>query len=271
MTGLRQFLTRWAVFAVVVVVWQLVTAALYHPYFPTPLEIVTSARRMWFSGPGSEFFLTPDALDNLLPSIGRVIGGWALAVATGVVGGIVLGLSRTATICAGPVFAFFRSLPLPALVPVFVLVCQLGTQMVLTVIVFGAVWAVLLNTVDGVRSVDRVKIETAAAFRVPWAQRLTGIVLPAALPKIFAGLRVSLSQSVILMVVAELFAANGGLGDQLRNAQNQFLFAEMWAVIVMLGVLGYVLNTLLLAVESRALAWHRAAARQGAGPGRGAR
>jgi ABC-type nitrate/sulfonate/bicarbonate transport system permease component len=260
MTRPRRFLIRWGAFALAVVVWQWVTDAVYHPYFPSPLEIVTAAGEMWFSGPGSAFFLTPDALDNLLPSIGRVVGGWALAAASGVLAGIVLGLSRTATLCAGPVFAFFRSLPLPALVPVFVLVCTLGTPMVLTVIVFGAVWAVLLNTVDGVRSVDRVKIETAAAFRVPWPRRLTGIVLPAALPKIFAGLRVSLSQSVILMVVAELFAANGGLGDQLRNAQNQFLFAQMWAVIVMLGALGYLLNTLLLAVERRALAWHRAAA-----------
>ncbi len=86
-------------------------------------------------------------------------------------------------------------------------------------------------------------------------------MLPAALPKIFAGLRVSLSQALLLAVVAELFAANGGLGDQLRDARNRFEFAEMWAVVVMLGVLGYLFNMILLAVEKRALGWHRAAGR----------
>jgi ABC-type nitrate/sulfonate/bicarbonate transport system permease component len=265
MTRLRRILLHWSAFAVLLIAWQLITAAVYDLYFPTPLEILSAGADMWFSGPASELFLTTDAVEKLLPSIARVVGGWLLAVAIGVVVGTVLGLSRTAMICAGPVFAFFRSLPLPALVPVFVLLCQLGTQMVLTVIVFGAVWAVLLNTADGVRSVDRIKTDTAMAFRVPWHQRLFGIVLPAAMPKIFAGLRVSLSQSVILMVVAELFAANGGLGDQLRLARNEWDFPGMWAVIVMLGLLGYVLNTVLLAVERQALAWHHGAAGLGLG------
>ena len=256
---MSRFLLRWGVFLVVVTCWQLITAAIAHPYFPTPLEILDAARQMWLSGTAATLFLSPDAIDALLPSIGRLIGGWLLAVLAGVVLGTALGLSRRLVEYTGPLFAFFRSLPLPALVPVFVLLCRLGTQMVLAVILFGAVWAVLLNTVDGVRTVDRVQLDTALAFRVPLARRLLRIVLPAALPKIFAGLRVSLSQSVTLMVVAELFAANGGLGGELKDAQDQFDFAQMWAVVVMIGVLGYLLNTVLLAVERRALGWHPAA------------
>jgi len=253
---MSRFLVRWGVFLAVVVCWQVLTTVADHPYFPTPLEILDAGRQMWLSGTAATLFLSPDAVDALLPSIGRLVGGWLLAVLAGVVVGTALGLSRRLLEYTGPVFAFFRSLPLPALVPVFVLLCRLGTQMVLAVILFGAVWAVLLNTVDGVRTVDRVQLDTARAFRVPVARRLLGIVLPAALPKIFAGLRVSLSQSVTLMVVAELFAANGGLGGELRDAQDQFDFAQMWAVVVLIGVLGYTLNTLLLAVERRALGWH---------------
>lgn len=261
MRTLRGVLVRWTAFAVLLAAWQLLATAAAHPYFPPPSEIVTSAGRMWFSGPLADGFLTEQARGNLASTIGRVLGGWALAVVAGVVVGTICGLSRTVITAAGPLFAFFRSLPLPALVPVFVLICTLGTPMVLTVIVFGATWAVLLNTVDGVRSVDQVKLDTAMAFRVPWPHRLFGIVLPAALPKIFAGLRVSLSQALLLAVVAELFAANGGLGDQLRDARNRFEFAEMWAVVVMLGVLGYLFNMILLGVEKRALGWHRAAGR----------
>ncbi|MGH3759225.1 ABC transporter permease [Actinophytocola sp.] len=261
MTLLRGVLVRWTAFVVLLVAWQVAATAIAHPFLPAPYEILTAAVRMWFSGPAADAFLTPEARDNLASTIGRVLGGWGLAALAGVVVGTACGLSRTVSIAAGPLFAFFRSLPLPALVPVFVLICTLGTPMVLTVIVFGATWPVLLNTVDGVRSVDLVKIETALAFRVPWAQRLFGIVLPAALPKIFAGLRISLSGALLLAVVAELFAANGGLGEQMRDAGNRFEFAEMWAVVVMLGVLGYLFNMILLAVEKRALGWHRAAGR----------
>jgi ABC-type nitrate/sulfonate/bicarbonate transport system permease component len=257
LTGLHRFVLRWGVFLVLVTWWQLVTAAIDHPYFPPPLEILAAARQMWFSGTASTLFLSPDALDSLAPSIGRLLGGWWLAVLAGVVLGTVLGLSRRLLDYTGPVFAFFRSLPLPALVPVFVLLCRLGSQMVVAVILFGAVWAVLLNTVDGVRTVDRVQLDTARTFQIPAVRRLVGIVLPAALPKIFAGLRVSLSQAVTLLVVAELFAANGGLGGELQDARDQFDFAQMWAVVVMIGVLGYTLNTVLLAVERRALAWHQ--------------
>jgi ABC-type nitrate/sulfonate/bicarbonate transport system permease component len=253
------FLLRWGFFAAVVALWQWVAAAVYHPFFPAPDEILGAMGHRWLSGPPGSLFLTEAAFDGPLASLARVVGGWALAASLGVALGTLLGLSRPASVAAGPVFAFFRSLPLPALVPVFVLITTLGTQMVLTVVVFGAVWAVLLATVDGVRSVDPVQVETARVYRLPWPTRLFAVVLPAALPKVFAGLRVSLSQALILMVVAELFAANGGLGAQLRDAQNQFDFAALWAVLVVLGVFGYALNAALLAVERRALGWHRAA------------
>ncbi|WP_233158107.1 ABC transporter permease [Actinokineospora bangkokensis] len=255
---MRGFALRWGTFAAVVLVWQVVAAAAYHPFFPAPLEILGAAGRLWLSAPATAGFLTTAAWDGPLTSLGRVVGGWALASVLGVALGVLLGSSRSASVAAGPVFAFFRSLPLPALVPVFVLLTTLGAQMVLTVAVFGAVWAVLMSTVDGVRSVDPVQLDTARAFRLSPGAALLRVVLPAALPKVFAGLRVSLSQALVLVVVAELFAANGGLGAQLRDAQNKFDFAASWAVLVVLGVFGYALNTALLAVERRALGWHRA-------------
>ena len=176
MRTVRGFLLRWTAFAAFLVLWQLAASAAAHPFFPAPSEILAAAGRLWFSGPPGDAFLTAAARDNLATTIGRVLGGWAIAVVAGVVVGTACGLSRTVLTVAGPVFAFFRSLPLPALVPVFVLICTLGTPMVLTVIVCGAVWAVLLNTVDGVRTVDQVKIETKIemiAFRhgAPTARR----------------------------------------------------------------------------------------------------
>lgn len=256
MTADRRLLIQSATVAVLVLAWQLAAVLADHPYFPPPSEIVAAAGRMWFSGPAADAFLTADARDNVLASIGRMLGGWGIAVLAGVLAGVMCGLSRTALTCVGPLLSFFRALPLPALAPVFLLICQLGTPMVLTVVASGAVWAVLLSTVDGVRSVHRTQVETALVFQVSWLNRLLWVVLPAALPKILAGLRVSLSQALLLTAVAELFAANGGLGEQLRDARDKFDFAGMWAVVALLGLLGCLFNAVLLMIERIALARH---------------
>lgn len=86
---------------------------------------------------------------------------------------------------------------------------------------------------------------------------IVGVVLPAASPKIFAGLRLSLSLAVILMIISEISGSTNGIGYQLLNDQREFDLPPMWAHVMLLGVLGYVLNGLLLAVQRRALAWQQ--------------
>jgi ABC-type nitrate/sulfonate/bicarbonate transport system permease component len=137
----------------------------------------------------------------------------------------------------------------------------LGTEstMRIVLIAFGSVWPVLLNTIEGTRTVDPLQIDTASAFRLPRGARLLRIVLPAAMPKIFAGIRVSLSLAVILMVVSELVASTNGIGYRILNAQIMFLLTDMWCGIVLLAVIGYTLNALFLKVEDHVLSWHRGA------------
>jgi ABC-type nitrate/sulfonate/bicarbonate transport system permease component len=243
------------VFAVAVVAWQLVTQAGADPYFPTPLEILRRCKELWLTSPTGGFAIADTVYVDILPSLGRVLLGWALAAVIGIVVGTALGRSRTGMDYVGPLFAFFRALPSPALLPVFLLLFGIESGMKIALIVFAAIWPVLLNTVDGVRSVDSVKTDTAKSFRTPRSQWVMMVVLPAALPKIFAGLRLSLAISVILMVVSEMVGVTSGIGYQLRNAQSLFEFTTMWAWIVLLGIIGYGLNLALLAVERRALRW----------------
>ncbi|WP_035304138.1 ABC transporter permease [Actinokineospora inagensis] len=242
---------RWVVLVVAVGVWELVTRAARSGdtsisfFFPPPSEIAGAAGRLWFS---SAFG------DHIVPGVSRMLGGWALAGVIGVALGVLLGRSRGAMAYLGAVFNFLRSIPPPLLVPFFV--ASVGaTSMQLPTIVFGAIWPVLLNTVDGARSVDATKVDTARVFRLSRSQWLVGVVLPSALPKVFAGLRLSLSISLILMVISELVGSANGIGNQLVLAQRDYEPADMWAWIVLLGVLGYLFNTLLLAFERRALAW----------------
>jgi ABC-type nitrate/sulfonate/bicarbonate transport system permease component len=251
-TGLAQ---RWIVFAVALVAWQLLTASAQNVYFPTPWQIAHHGWHLWFVTEDGGFGLTDAVTDDILPSLARVVGGWALAAAIGAVIGTALGRSRTGMQYVGPLFAFFRSLPSPALLPVFIVLIGLNDDMKIALIVFGCVWPVLLNTVDGVRSVDAVKTDTARAFRTTRVDWVALVVLPAALPKIFAGLRLSLAIAVILMVVSEMVGDTAGIGANLVESQSQFDFLTMWAWIMLLGILGYGLNLALLAVERRALRW----------------
>lgn len=254
---LRRFALRWVVFAAGVVVWELAATAADDNFFPPPSQIAAEAVSMWFSGPPTRLWLTDAAVANLLPSLGRMLLGLAIAAVLGIGGGLAVGRSARARDFLDPLTQFFRAIPPPTLVAVFIVIFRIGTQMEVATIVFGTVWPMLLNTTDGARSVDPLHLDTAAAFRLSRAQVLFRVVIPAAAPKIFAGLRLSLSLALILMVFSELVGSTNGIGYQLIDAQSTFDLRAMWATIVLLGVLGYVLNMLLLAAERVLLRWHR--------------
>ncbi|KAA2248750.1 ABC transporter permease [Solihabitans fulvus] len=254
---MKIFAQRWLVFLGCLVVWQFAAASGANPYFPPPLRILRAAGDLWFSGPAWHLWLTSSVGDDILPSLARLLIGWAVAAVIGVLAGIALGRSAVATDYVAPLLSFARAVPPPLLVPVFLVVFGIGPQMEVATIVLGVVWPILLNTIDGARSVDAVKVETARAFRITRSRWILGVVLPSALPKVFAGLRVSLALSLILMVVSELVGSTSGIGFQLVNAQQAtFDYPAMWAWIALISVLGYVLNGLFLAVERRVLGWH---------------
>lgn len=253
------WLLRWAVLIAGVSAWESLARWKQSPFFPPPSAIVSRMHELWFSGPATHLFLTGDATGNILPSLGRILAGMAIATAFAVPAGVAIGRSSVAAGYLEPIFHFARAIPPVALAPVFIVLFKLGSQMELATIVFGTVWPILLNTADGARSVDPLQVDTARAFRLSPAQRLFWFIVPGAMPKIFSGLRLSLSIALILMVFSELVGSRNGIGYELGNASSSFDLLTMWSGIVLLGMLGYVLNLLLLAVERRVLAWHRGA------------
>jgi ABC-type nitrate/sulfonate/bicarbonate transport system permease component len=116
-----------------------------------------------------------------------------------------------------------------------------------------------LNTIDGVAGVEPTLRETAEVYGIGWRDRVLRIILPAAAPQIFAGMRTSLSLALILMVISEMVASTNGIGYFVLQSQRSFAIAEMWSGILLLGILGYVLNALFVVVERRVLRWHRGA------------
>jgi ABC-type nitrate/sulfonate/bicarbonate transport system permease component len=260
-TAKGYWLLRLVVLVVAVGLWQLWAGSHHSPFFPAPSAIVARMYHLWFSGPAGRVFLTGDAMGNVLPSLIRILGGLAIAAVIGIPAGIALGRSAALAGFTDPLLQFARALPPVALVTVFIAIFKLGTEMEIAFIAFGTIWPILLNTIDGARSVDPLQVETARVFGLSAGQRLTRLIVPAAMPRIFAGLRLSLSLAVLLMVFSELVGSSNGIGYEMNNASNSFDLTALWSGIVLLAVLGIVLNALLAAVEHRALRWHRGARR----------
>ncbi|WP_346101339.1 ABC transporter permease [Nonomuraea maheshkhaliensis] len=224
-------------------------------YFPPPSVILARMHEMWFSGPPSRGFLTPEAASDLLPSLTRLGTGWGMAAVAGIALGVVIGSLRVVSALLEPALHFARSIPPSALFPLFMLLFGIGTPLQVALIVFGVIWPILINAMEGVRSIDPGYLDTAAVLRLGLGHRLFRIVLPAALPKILAGLRLSVSLALIMMVVSEMAGSTDGMGYRLREAEGNIDVAAMWSVITLLGVLGIVLNAIFVALEQRHLAW----------------
>lgn len=196
---------------------------------------------------------------DVLPSLGRMGAGYVLAVLGALIVGVPLGLSRTARRIVSPIVEFLRAIPPPALIPFAIVVIGVGNDMKIFIIAFVSTWPVLLNTIDGIAGIEPTLLETARVYGVRGRERLRRIILPAAMPQVFAGMRTALSLALILMVISEMVASSNGIGFFVLQAQRSFAISEMWSGIILLGLLGYVLNLIFVLFERRALAWHRGA------------
>jgi ABC-type nitrate/sulfonate/bicarbonate transport system permease component len=244
----RSVLYALALPVVLVVVWWVSSAGSTTYYWPPLSTILGRFDDTWFGGR-----MTTD----VLPSIGRLVVGYAAAVVIGVGLGVLLGGNRDLRRACEPVLEFFRAIPPPVLIPILFLFAGIGTTAKVIVIISGAVWPVLLNTVEGVRAVDDVLADTSRSYGITGTARLRHLVLPAASPQIVAGMRQALSISIILMVISEMFASSNGLGFAIVQFQRSFAVPEMWTGILLLGLLGVVLSLLFALFERRVLRWYR--------------
>ena len=162
-----------------------------------------------------------------------------------------------------PLVELLRATPAIALVPALIVILGVGDRMLIAVIAFGVVFPVLVNSMDGVRAASPELRETASLLRLGQAERILRVDLPAALPSIFAGLRVALSIGLVMVVVSEFVGGGDGLGHYILVEQSQFNIPEMYAGILFLGLLGFVLNGVFVLIERRALSWHYGATGHG--------
>ncbi|MDN4589621.1 ABC transporter permease [Xenophilus aerolatus] len=190
-------------------------------------------------------------------TVGRMLQGWLLASLAGVALGVLIGASATARDWLQPMLEFVRPLPASAVLPLAIAIFGLSPRMVLAVVAFGAMWPVLLATVHGLATVDARLAEVTRCLQLSRTAFIFKIGLPHALPDILAGMRLALTVALIVAVVGEMIASQGGLGQAILLAARAFRASELFAGIVLLGLIGFVSNGLLAWAEHRLLRWQR--------------
>jgi ABC-type nitrate/sulfonate/bicarbonate transport system permease component len=237
--------------------WWVASADSQSFYLPPLRQILDAFAHVWLGG---------RLVDDVLPSLARLLAGFAVATAVGVGLGVVVGSSPRLRATCEPVLEFLRAIPPPVLVPILILVAGIGTAMKVLVIVSGCLWPILLNTVEGVRGRDEVLEDTCRVYGVRGPARLRHLVLRSASPQIVTGMRQALSIGIILMVISEMFAASSGLGFTIVQFQRSFAIPEMWSGILLLGLLGVALSLAFRGFEGRVLAWYHGLRRAQRGP-----
>lgn len=232
---------------VLLVIWWFASANSMSTYFPPLQDIAQRSKELWF---------WQGTYADVLPSLRRLAIGYLIAVAAGTAVGLLLGSVHWLENATRPYVEFMRSTPGIALMPLISLIFGLGDGFKIITIALVCCWPVLLNTIDGVRSVEPQLRDVATSYRLTTADRIRFILLPSAAPQIFAGARTALAIGVIAMTASEMIGIGGGLGFFTLNASTSFDYTGLWSGIIALGVVGYILNKLFALVERRILAWH---------------
>jgi sulfonate transport system permease protein len=240
-------LTRVWLFVALLLVWWFWSAGSKSLYFPPLSSILKSLWTQWVTGP---------ARAELASSLEHLLVGYVIAGLVGIGIGALLWSLRYLRDATSPYLYFLYVLPAPVLVPAAMTLFGIGFTMKVVLIAFAAVWPTLLNTLDGMRGVDQVKLDTSRVLGVSPTGRVFRVVLPAASPQIVAGLRNSLQVAIILMVVSEWQASTDGIGYYIVTAQESFDYVGMWSGIIVLAIIGTVANILFVLAENRALHWH---------------
>jgi len=246
--ALGKWSRRYGAVVLFFLVWQFASQfALVDPSVIPPFTAVVAAI--------ADGFVDGKLLDNMLVSLGRSGLAFGLAVGLAVPLGLLMGSFRRFEELVDPLLQMFRQTAALAIYPIFILLLGLGETSKVAIIWWAAFFPVLLNTISGVKLVDRKLIEMARVFGASRAEVFRRVVLPAATPAIFVGLRLSATISLLLLVAAEMIGAKKGLGFLIINSQYNFEIPLMFAAIVLLAAIGLAVNTVLLAVQKWLCRW----------------
>jgi sulfonate transport system permease protein len=232
--------------AVALTLWEIAAWNVDPVLFTSPSKVVVAAYHMVLSG---------ELWTYLWPSLVVLAIGFALAVVLGIGIGLLLARFWVLDVALTVYITFLYSIPSVALVPLIVLWAGYDTSAKVIILFLFAFFPMVINTYQGVKSVDPKLLEVGRAFRCTERQLWVNIILPASLPFIVTGLRLALGRALIGMVLADLYTAISGIGYLIVRAASTYQVDKMFVPIVTLGLIGVTLTALLRVAEKRVAPW----------------
>ncbi|MEA2839447.1 MAG: NitT/TauT family transport system permease protein [Methylobacteriaceae bacterium] len=243
---------RWygslAAFVIIIAVWQAAGSFGWaSPLFlPSPLAILRALIALTASG---------ELAGHIAASAVRIGVGWALGTAAGLAVGLAMGLWGLARSIGISVVSALFPIPKIALLPLLILWLGIGEPSKIATIALGVFFPTVIATYSGVDSVPRTLIRMAQSFDLPFPAIVRKIVIPAALPSILSGFRISASIALLLVVSAEMIGADRGIGAFVLQAGNLMQTDQLLAGVVVLSVFGLIVAKVIGLLEARLLAW----------------
>jgi len=233
--------------AVIVIIQILVDrGGVNHVLLPAPTTIAATLVRLLAHG---------DFLPPLLSTLGLFALSFVLSVFIGIGLGLLMGMSRICRNLLEPLIELIRPMPKPALLPILMLFLGIGLLMKTTIVVLTGLFPVLINTLQGVIGVDPVLTGTGLTFGLGRTALVRKVILPAAMPYALSGVRISLGLCLLVTVLAEMLTATSGLGFTILHAERQFRIGHMYAWLIVLAVLGFVMNLAITQLEKKLTPW----------------
>lgn len=247
MNKLTKFLIG-ALIPVGLVLWYCISAVVApSPFFPPAQDILNRFAELW---------LFARVQSDVVPSLLNLFAGYFIAVVAGIIIGTLLGRIWWIREMGLPLINFGRSVPPIMIIPPLVLLLGIGDASKIFVIAIGAVFPIIITTMDGFRQIDPALVDVSKSLQLSGTRTLQKVYLPAAMPSIFGGLQTGLQIALVLMVSSEMIAATRGIGYLTMQAQLTFNSPSVWAGIILLALLGFCINLLFTLVKNYALSWH---------------
>ncbi|MEV6038355.1 ABC transporter permease [Nonomuraea sp. NPDC052116] len=193
--------------------------------------------------------------EHLEASLARSLSGFGLAIVLAIPLGLLIGWYKPVADFLTPLLELFRNTSAVALLPVFTLILGIGETTKVTFVLYACAWPILLNTISGVKTVEPLLIKSARSMGLGPVRLFQKVILPAAVPTIFTGVRLAGAYSILVLLFAEMVGAKAGLGYLILDTQSSFRIPDMYAGIITISVLGLLFNLLLVGVERRFSTW----------------
>ncbi len=228
------------------ILWETIHLILHTRTIPSPID--TIAYTITRSG---------ILIKHSLASIARVLTGISIAMLLGVPTGIYLGVNHLFRRLFSPLLYFIYPVPKVAFLPVFMMLFGLGNVSKVLLIIFIIIFQIILSVRDGVDQIPKQQFKVMDSFCATTRQKYRYLILPAILPQIFSGLRISIGISLASLFFAENYATTYGIGYYILSAWTKMNYVEMFAGILVLGFIGVLLYQMLDLIETRITPWNK--------------